>query len=348
MNTLILSIILSFLFIIFVHSDPNCIIGGIEADSCVNSRYIFNGDSYVIEQEIKLQNGTVLEFGENTTVTFERSSSLHFQCTPSTDNKYYIFCKQIIVKGIINSNAGFFTADLNLVEFLNENGNTPNLIYFGETASPQSDQYSPNSVSLTWPLFYLNLITNDDFNCSYYSIQESDRLFDVKIECDSKPISKPIDLNVTYSFCKDEYLAFNNIISNGVLQYSVPNQLFYVKDYLVEPPSGQGVNMVSSGFYLRLYPGFDFSYNLNDFISLVSQQKYTEMCGTVLPVKSSYIIVTPYGVTPLPITNPPNTVEPNSQDSKDDSVSSHIKVSPNLNFMVFIITIVYIIFVKMK
>ncbi|KYQ89906.1 hypothetical protein DLAC_08470 [Tieghemostelium lacteum] len=330
------------LFVKIIRSDPNCIIGGIEADSCVNSRYIFNGNNYVIQQKIDLINGTVLEFGENTTVYFERSSSIHFYCHPDVDNIYNMDCKQIIIKGNVSTNAAFFTADLNLDRIYNEYGDTPSIIFFGEILSPQTADYSDNSTTLTWPLFYLNITNYDQYNCTYFCSNMANHLFSVQLNCKKQPISRAIDINVTHSFCQDQYFGFNAIIYEGVMTYSVPIESFYLKNYLIYPPPGQGINMISGGFYLRIYPGFDFNYTLNDFSYMISQQTYNEKCGPIFNVTSSYTILTPYGVVPLPPTSPPNTATPtntpNSQEtnSEDVNVSSSIKISLNLSILNYI------------
>ncbi|KYQ89916.1 hypothetical protein DLAC_08482 [Tieghemostelium lacteum] len=334
--------ILLLLFVKIIKSDPNCIIGGIEADSCVNSRYIFNGNNYVIQQKIDLINGTVLEFGENTTVYFERSSSIHFYCHPDVDNNYNIDCKQIIIKGNVSSNAAFFTADLNLVNILNEDGDSPSIIYFGEITSRQTAVYSDNSTTLTWPLFYLNITNYDQYNCSYYGANTAHHIFIIQLHCRKQPISRAIDINVTHSFCQDQYFGFNAIIDEGITKYSVPFDSFYIKNYLIDPPPGQGSDMISGGFYLRIYPGFDFNYTLNDFGYMISQQTYNKKCGPIFNVTSSYTILTPYGVVPLPPTSPPNTATPtntpNSQEtnSEDVNVSSSIKISLNLSIVIYI------------
>ncbi|KYQ89904.1 hypothetical protein DLAC_08469 [Tieghemostelium lacteum] len=341
-NWLYLINILLLLFVKIIRSDPNCIIGGIEADSCVNSRYIFNGNNYVIQQKIDLINGTVLEFGENTTVYFERSSSIHFYCNPGIEYKYNIECKQIFIKGNISSNAAFFTADVNLVNIFNEYGDSPSNIFFGVILSQQTADYSNNSTTLTWPLFYLNITTNDQYNCTYISANSANNLFDINIDCKKQPISRAIDINVTHSFCQDQYFGFNAIIDEGITNYSVPFKSFYIKNYLVDPPLGQGPYMISSGFYLRIYPGFDFNYTLNDFGYLISQQTYNKKCGPIFNVTSSYTILTPYGVVPLPPTSPPNTATPtntpNSKEtnSEDVNVSSSIKFSLNLSILIHI------------
>ncbi|KYQ99995.1 hypothetical protein DLAC_03490, partial [Tieghemostelium lacteum] len=305
--------------------------------------YLFNGNNYVIQQKIDLINGTVLEFGENTTVYFERSSSLHFYCHPDVDSYYNIDCKQIIIKGNVSSNSAFFTADLNLVNIFNEDGNSPSIIYFGEITSRQTADYSDNSTTLTWPLFYLNITTNDQYNCSYYGANTANHIFDIQIHCRKKPISRAIDINVTHSFCQDKYFGFDAIQFEGIYSYSVPIELFYIKNYLiVNPPPGHGSDLKSGGFYLRIYPGFDFNYTLNDFGYLISQQIYKEKCGTIFNVTSSYTILTPYGVVPLPPTSPPNTATPtntpNSQEtnSEDVNVASSIKFSLNLSILIYI------------
>ncbi|KYQ89911.1 hypothetical protein DLAC_08478 [Tieghemostelium lacteum] len=342
-NWLYLVNILLLLFVKIIRSDPNCIIGGIEADSCVNSRYIFNGNNYVIQQKIDLINGTVLEFGENTTVYFERSSSIHFYCNPGLEYHYNIDCIQIIIKGNVSSNAAFFTADVNLVDLLNEYDDSPSNIFFGEITSPQTDDYSDNSTTLTWPLFYLNITTNDQYNCTYFCSKRANSLFTIAINCKKQPISRAIDINVTHSYCQNDYSGFVAIIDVGITNHSVPIESFYLKNYLVNPQQGQGPYMISGGFYLRIYPGFDFNYTLNDFGYLISQKTFNEKCGPIIKVTSSYTILTPYGVVPLPPTSPPNTATPTNTPNSQETNSEDVNVSSSINFSLNLSILIYIL-----
>ncbi|KYQ88506.1 hypothetical protein DLAC_11224 [Tieghemostelium lacteum] len=309
-----------------VKSDSNCIINGLEADTCQLTEqskiYNFQTTSMtVISGTFELEEGVLLNFAGP--VTIDQNAKLSFNCNMFIES--IRACVQIYSNQIVMYHTPSIQVRLDISNFTNGiNMNTmftdypSNSTYYAENNLTPEDLYSPE------PLFYAIITSPSGYNTSYYST-ENNLYFNTK----QLPITRALDLNVTtncyYISSQVEGLISNSGIDQKYIYYYVKNQ------------------EIGSYFYVRVYPNYKIASDPNIITNLITPSFMSKYCsfnsqnGNTL----KYMVnqVTPFGVQPTP----PPSPTPSVIDEPDDIVSSSSYLEHTILLTLLVLTYIMLI-----